>query len=84
MSVEWLKERNPEPITLPGNREDSNGPTAVEKSCFQEIRELKAENASFLVEREPLPDELQCSFCGHESGLIRWIAQEKRLNDRNH
>lgn len=31
-----------------------------------------AENTEFLVEGKRLPDELQCSFCGHESGLIRW------------
>lgn len=33
-----------------------------------------AENTEFLLEDKNLPDELQCSFCGHESGLIRWIA----------
>jgi len=31
------------------------------------------ENTSFLIEGESLPDELQCSFCGHESGLIKWF-----------
>lgn len=30
------------------------------------------ENTIFLIKDEPLPDELQCSFCNHESGLIDW------------
>lgn len=42
MSVEWLK--NLTPGTIPRDREVNNGPTAIEKSCFQEIRELKTEN----------------------------------------
>ena len=42
MSVEWLK--NSTPGTMPRDRECNSGPTAIEKSCFQEIRELKAEN----------------------------------------
>jgi len=29
-------------------------------------------NTDFLIEGQPLPDELQCSFCGHESDLIDW------------
>lgn len=43
MSVEWLKERNPAPCTLPRLKQDG-GVTAIERSCFQEIRDLKAEN----------------------------------------
>ena len=29
-------------------------------------------NLIFLVEGEPLPEELDCSFCDHESGKIKW------------
>ncbi len=29
-------------------------------------------NSIFLVEGESLPDELDCSFCEHESGKITW------------
>jgi len=32
------------------------------------------ENTSFLIEGEPLPDELHCSFCEHESGSINWLS----------
>ncbi len=31
------------------------------------------ENVEFLIEGCSLPDELQCSFCNHESGLIKWL-----------
>lgn len=41
MSVEWLKTQTPG--TFP---EVNNGPTAIERSCFQEIRELKTENTN--------------------------------------
>lgn len=47
MSVEWLKnQNNNEPFTLPRDREVNNGPTAIERSCFQEIRELKTKNTN--------------------------------------
>jgi len=32
------------------------------------------ENTDFLVEGQSLPDELCCSFCGHESGPIKWLS----------
>ena len=35
------------------------------------------DNDDFLFEGEPLPPELCCDFCGHESGLIEWDEAEK-------
>ncbi len=32
----------------------------------------EVENTIFLIKGEQLPDELQCSFCNHESDLINW------------
>lgn len=31
------------------------------------------ENTDFLIKDQLLSDELQCSFCDHESGLIKWL-----------
>ena len=37
-----------------------------------ECPECGIENEIFLEEGVPLPDELACDFCDHESGLIKW------------
>ena len=34
------------------------------------------DNTEFLIGGQSLPDRLCCSFCGHESGLINWEAEE--------
>ena len=31
------------------------------------------DNTEFLIEGQSLSDELQCSFCEHESGFIDWL-----------
>jgi hypothetical protein len=56
MSVEWLK--NSTPGTMPRDREVDNGPTAIEKSCFQEIRELKSENAKLKKQLDSIRQEI--------------------------
>ena len=38
-----------------------------------ECPECFCDNSFFLVKGELLPNELNCSFCSHESGEIVWI-----------